>query len=115
MNVTSKFGLFISCLGGIIGIAGLAIYYEYTWEAVTKLGLILLLTAMFFALGGAFTKNSQWTPKATVFFGFLTFALCFIATACDYFTIAFGVVEAIITILILVTVYALKPIEPIKH
>ena len=115
MSDTNKFGLFISCLGGIIAIAGLAIYYEYTWDAVTSLGLMLLLSAMFFALGGAFTKNSQWTNKAMVMFGFLTFAVSFIATASDIFEVNFGVVEAVISILIIVVAYLQKPLAAVKN
>lgn len=110
MNATDKFGLFVSCLGGIIAIAGLAMYYEYSWDAVTSLGLMLLLSAMFFALGGAFTKNSQWTPKGMVFFGFLTFAVPLIATIGEIFEPIFGVVEAVVALLIIAVVYIQKPI-----
>lgn len=115
MNATDKFGLFVSCLGGIIAIAGLAIYYEYTWSAVTSLGLMLLLSAMFFALGGAFAKNTQWTPKAMVFFGFLIFAVAFIATAGKIFEMEFGVVEAVVALLAIAVVYIQKPIVAAKN
>lgn len=115
MNATDKFGLFVSCLGGIIAIAGLAIYYETTWDAVTTLGVLLLLAAMFFALGGAFTKNSQWTPKGMLFFGFLTFAVVFIATVGDIFEVKFGAVEAVVSIIIIAVTYLQKPIVAVKN
>lgn len=111
MNGTDKVGLVVSCLGGIIAIAGLAIYYERSWDTVTALGLMLLLSAMFFAMAGAFTDNSQWSPKAHIFFGFLTAALPLIATVADIFEDYFGALEFIIAIFLIGLIYVQKPVE----
>lgn len=110
MNGSDKVGLVVACLGGIVAIAGLAIYYERSWDTVTTMGLMLLMSAMFFAVAGAFTDNSQWTPKALVFFGFLTAALPLIATIAGIFEDAFGALEIIIAIFLIALVYIQKPV-----
>ena len=105
----NKLGLFLGCLGGIVSIIGLAIYYDKSIAAVTVLGALLLMAAMFFGLAGGFTSYSQWTPKALTMFAFLTAAIALIVTLLDYVDACFGAVEIIFAVLLIAIAYIQKP------
>ncbi|MCQ2084775.1 MAG: hypothetical protein MJZ21_01350 [archaeon] len=105
MNNGSKLGLIIASLGGIIAIAGLAVTCEITVEGITSIALLLLISVMFFALAGAFTKNGQWAPAALTLFGFLTLGVVAGCTIAEIINLYLGIIEAVVAILVIAISY----------
>ena len=102
-------GLFVGCIGGVVSILGMALFYLHEQSTVTTFGILLLLAAMFFGAAGGFTKYSQWTPKALTVYTFIVAAIAIIATVGEIFDIIFGAVEIIIAIILVILAYVRIP------
>ncbi len=52
------FGAALGLIGGIIAIAAVAVAWDGTVDSMSLVGLNLLVACMFFAVGGAFTRQT---------------------------------------------------------
>lgn len=68
----AKIGCALGFIGGIIGIACLAFYFEPEESTITTMGVYMLISLMFFALAGGFTRSGQWSWDVLLMMTFLT-------------------------------------------
>lgn len=105
MDNGSKLGLIFGSLGGIVAIAGLATLGQIDPDKMVNVALLLLISAMFFAVAGGFTKNAQWTPSLLTLMGFLTLGVVAGCTITDLINLHLGIAEAVIAILVIAISY----------
>lgn len=108
MRNGSNAGMILAGIGGIIAMIGLAVFFDSNIAAgttIARLGIILLIAAMFFALSGAFSKTGQWTAKGLTFFAFLTTAVVAGATLAGIIDVYFGAIEIVVAVLVIVFSY----------
>lgn len=107
INSGSKFGIVLGGIGGILAMIELARFCDFSSTgAVVTLSSLLLIAVMFFALAGAFSKNSPWTSQGMTLFAFLTAAIVVGVTIVDYVELLFGVAEVVVAVLIVLVGYS---------
>jgi len=70
-----KIGGALGFIGGVISIICMAIFFKADDNALVSMSAYMLIAVMFFALGGGFAKNGNWSWNMLVFMTFLTIAV----------------------------------------
>ena len=104
-------GLAVGCIGGVIAIIGMALYYEHAESTIATIGVLLLLAAMFFGAAGGFTKDGPWTPKALTVYAFVVVAVAGVITLGEMVEVLFGAIEIILAVILAVLAYIGIPTE----
>jgi len=102
----AKGGCVVALIGGIIAVAGLALYFKPANEAVTDLAFYMLVAVLFFAMAGGFVSNNQWNQNVFLFMGFLTVAVIVACTVTEHFDIVWAVVEAAVAVVVIAIGYS---------
>lgn len=102
----AKIGMSLGFLGGIATFVGFASYGSLNnTQTFVDMAYILLISVMFFAAAGAFRPGTAWTAKGATLMCYLTLAVVVAITATGLGDFAYGLVEAIIAILMVVMSY----------
>lgn len=72
MTNKANLGAIIGILGGISAIILMAFRFEVSGVSIGFISAYMLIAALFFAIGGSFTNNGQWTHKVAILMGYVT-------------------------------------------
>lgn len=100
MSKTIKAGCAFGLIGGIVAMIGLVLFLKVEENAVVTMGVYMLAAVLFFAIAGAFGKNSQWSWKVLMFMDFVTLGIIIGGTVAGYFDVWWAVIETAIGIII---------------
>lgn len=101
MPRNAKFGAALGFIGGIIGIACLALYFEPEESTLVDMGIFMLIAVMFFALAGGFMRTGQWSWDVLLLMSFLTIGFICAAVVFDIVNIEVAAVMVAIGALII--------------
>ena len=104
-------GLFFGCLGGIVAIIGLPLFYEESTAFITTMCYLLIMAAMFFAVAGSFSKNGQWEPKIRALISFIVAGMAVVGLVADMFDVYFSAIEIILAAVVIIIAFANIPTE----
>jgi hypothetical protein len=105
MSVTPN-GIKTACglglLGGVFSVACLALFYKPEDNILPTIAFYMLTAALFFALAGAFVKNSQWNWRVALFVSFINLGIIAGCMAAGYFELWAGIVLLIFDVCIVI-------------
>jgi len=97
-----KTALGLSLIGGAFSVACLGLFNNFEENLLIIAPMYMLTAVLFFALAGAFTKNSQWGWRVALFISFLNLGIIAGCTAAEYFELWAGIVLMVFAICIII-------------
>lgn len=92
----------VAMLGGLVAIACMALTYAPGEDTITVISFYMLVSVLYFALAGAFTRNSQWNASLTVVITFMTLGIIIVAAMYGSFSYNVAMVLGIFGLVILI-------------
>lgn len=102
ISKNANIGYTLGIIGGILGIACLAIYFKPEETAIVDMGVYMLISAMFFALAGGLTKFGQWSWNLLLLMSFITIGIICVAYVLEIVVLPVAIVFVILAALIVV-------------
>jgi hypothetical protein len=106
MSVLSPTGIKAACgmglLGGVLSVAFMSLSYGPEEETLPLVAFYMLIAVLFFAIAGAFTKNSQWKFGVTEFMIFITIGTIGACMAADYVAVPYGAVLIVVAVCLMI-------------
>lgn len=87
-GIKTAYGLGI--FGGVLSIALMAFYFKPEDDILPEIAFYMLTAVLFFAMAGAFSKNSQWSWRVALFVSFICIGTAAGCTTAGYFEPAAG-------------------------